>query len=303
MSLSVTIAMYCLLQLYFPVSTNLTPHQPLLKLFSVKAVGKFASQRDMIFSILMYFSDFSVFLTFWQATFLSLLSLFGVIKDVSFDMMHIREFKMNANMQTKYMTADDVNNAIAAILETFEMMCVVFCPCHSYIILTTRRLFAFLHIRAFTYKPYARVSKEGFFPTQTPQWRSLGHAMDFRETFREIWVGCIYMFDSMRGKEPTPDFGVIRGSHYESAFGRPRQTATRPPQPPRDRIVKVADLIYPTVEVEVDQEVEVVVNGKREWLLLGYSGQRPGHPPREKSEGLQEQIDRELALRGYSSRK
>ena len=31
--------MYCLFQLYFCVSTELAPHRPVLKLFSVKAVG------------------------------------------------------------------------------------------------------------------------------------------------------------------------------------------------------------------------------------------------------------------------
>ena len=39
-SISVTIAMYCLIQLYVVVSEPLKPHKPLLKLFSVKAVGK-----------------------------------------------------------------------------------------------------------------------------------------------------------------------------------------------------------------------------------------------------------------------
>jgi len=39
-SLSVTVAMYCLIQLYAVVSDQLKPHKPLLKLFSVKAVGK-----------------------------------------------------------------------------------------------------------------------------------------------------------------------------------------------------------------------------------------------------------------------
>jgi len=39
-SISVTIAMYCLIQLYVVVSDQLKPHKPLLKLFSVKAVGE-----------------------------------------------------------------------------------------------------------------------------------------------------------------------------------------------------------------------------------------------------------------------
>jgi hypothetical protein len=38
-SLSVTIAMYCLVQLYVSVSKKLVKHKPLLKLFAIKAVG------------------------------------------------------------------------------------------------------------------------------------------------------------------------------------------------------------------------------------------------------------------------
>ncbi|KAF8200721.1 organic solute transporter Ostalpha-domain-containing protein [Pholiota molesta] len=229
MSVSVTIAMYCLLQLYVPVVNDLRSHQPLLKLFSVKAV---------------------VFLTFWQATLLSLLTMFGLVKD------------------TKYMTADDINNAIGAILETFEMM-----------------LFAFLHIRAFTYKPYSQLSDGNPYPSRTPQWRSLGHAMDFRETFREIWVGCIYMFDSMRGKEPTPDFGVIREVHYRSAFGRQRPYQTNLPQM-QDRMISANDLIFPAVQIEIDREVEVVINGKREWLLLGKPDEKQGQSTDERTRGF-----------------
>jgi len=40
-SISVTIAMYCLLQLYLCVATELAPHRPVLKLVSIKAVGRF----------------------------------------------------------------------------------------------------------------------------------------------------------------------------------------------------------------------------------------------------------------------
>ena len=33
--------MYCLLQLYLCVATELAPHHPVLKIFSIKAVGRF----------------------------------------------------------------------------------------------------------------------------------------------------------------------------------------------------------------------------------------------------------------------
>ena len=38
-SVSVSIAMYCLIQLYIPVAAHLAPHKPILKLFAVKSVG------------------------------------------------------------------------------------------------------------------------------------------------------------------------------------------------------------------------------------------------------------------------
>jgi hypothetical protein len=62
-SISVSIAMYCLLQLYFVISADIAPYRPLLQLFSVKAV---------------------VFLTFWQGALLGVLASFGVVKDVCY---------------------------------------------------------------------------------------------------------------------------------------------------------------------------------------------------------------------------
>ncbi|KZT04726.1 uncharacterized protein LAESUDRAFT_715296 [Laetiporus sulphureus 93-53] len=56
-----TVAMYCLIQLYISLASNLALKKPLFKLFAVKAV---------------------VSLTFWQETFLSLLQDFNVIKNL-----------------------------------------------------------------------------------------------------------------------------------------------------------------------------------------------------------------------------
>ncbi|KAF8070429.1 organic solute transporter Ostalpha-domain-containing protein, partial [Lyophyllum atratum] len=251
-SFSVTIAMYCLIQLYVAVSQNLAPHRPLLKLFAIKAV---------------------VFLTFWQATFLSVLSMFGVVKE------------------TKYMTAADINIGIGAILETFEMT-----------------LFAFLHIRAFTYRPYRPSPSPDTAepePESTPRLRSLGHAMDFRETFREIWIGWIHIWDKMRGKEPTPDVGARRIAHYEGAFGRSRalypKGANHDPGMPCEE-ERVATL--PVVEVEIEREVDVDIEGEKQWLGLGDNyGYGLGYIKREKSDDLAVQIERELEKRGYTTRK
>ncbi|KAG9220647.1 hypothetical protein CCMSSC00406_0003746 [Pleurotus cornucopiae] len=246
-SISVTIAMYCLIQLYVPVAQELAPHKPLLKLFAVKAV---------------------VFLTFWQATFLSVLAMFGVVTD------------------TAHMTAEDITIGIGALLETFEMM-----------------LFAFLHIKAFSYKPYRPFhspdSKDPP-PQRTKRLRSLGHAMDFRETFREMWVGWLYIWDRMRGREPRPDVNARRLAHHEEVMGRSRL----PPNFTKARAVAQTREVgeekekVPLIKVDVEERVEV--DGRRDWLggrdEFGYT---LGPVRRERSEGLEAQIQSELAKRGF----
>ncbi|KAJ8696250.1 hypothetical protein PTI98_006132 [Pleurotus ostreatus] len=246
-SISVTIAMYCLIQLYVPVAQELAPHKPLLKLFAVKAV---------------------VFLTFWQATFLSVLAMFGVVTD------------------TAHMTAEDINIGIGALLETFEMM-----------------LFAFLHIKAFSYKPYRPFhspdSKDPP-PQRTKRLRSLGHAMDFRETFREMWVGWLYIWDRMRGREPRPDVNARRLAHHEEVMGRSRL----PPNFTKARAVVQTREVgeekekAPLIKVDVEERVEI--DGRRDWLGgrddFGYT---LGPVRRERSEGLEAQIQSELAKRGF----
>ncbi|KAF7375876.1 hypothetical protein MSAN_00002000 [Mycena sanguinolenta] len=229
-SISVSIAMYCLIQLYLPISAFLAPQKPLLKLFAIKAV---------------------VFLTFWQSTFLSCLSLFGVVKN------------------TTYMTADDINIGIAALLETFEMM-----------------LFAFLHLRAFSYKPYKPFHdprSKAPLPTQTPRWRSLGHAFDFRETLREIRAGWVYITDKLRGREPTPDYGARRVAHYANVFERPRQSHL-----PTDKMGE------PDSEKELLSPSAVQMEPPP-WLEI------PRGNRRERSETLEVQIEKELERRGYGS--
>ncbi|KAF9017509.1 DUF300-domain-containing protein [Hymenopellis radicata] len=248
-SISVTIAMYCLIQLYVVVSEELAPQRPLLKLFAIKAV---------------------VFLTFWQASLLSVLSMLSVIKD------------------TKYMTAEDINIGIGALLETFEMM-----------------LFAFLHIRAFTYKvyrPHHHQNPNAPRPKCTPMLRSFLHAMDFRETFREIWQGWKYMWAKMRGREPPVDQGVKRLAHYESAFGKSRTNLDGKSA----ILVTKHTLTYvetsekefatlPDVHLDVAAEERV----ERQWLGLGDEFVYGLH--REKSDDLEVQIERELERRGYGS--
>lgn len=81
-SISVTIAMYAVLQFYVTMKEPLSPYKPMLKFFAVKSV---------------------VFLTFWQEAFLSVLAMAGVIK------------------ATKYWSSHEIQVGISAILSCFEM--------------------------------------------------------------------------------------------------------------------------------------------------------------------------------------
>ncbi|RDX48124.1 DUF300-domain-containing protein [Lentinus brumalis] len=237
-SISVSIAMYCLIQLYFAVKVELAPQKPLLKLFAIKAV---------------------VFLTFWQATLLSVFTLFGIVKD------------------TPYMTANNINIGIGAILETTEMA-----------------LFAILHIKAFSYKPYCTADGP------TPRWRALVHAMSFKETGREIWAGAIYLLRKSRGHEV--DTQARRQAALENVFGRSRYAIVREARPSDSKAGASEKQLGVTVEVEE----EVRIDNERQWIGLGndyiYGLGYQAKRERERSEGLESQIEKELAMRGYTLR-
>lgn len=115
--------MYCLIQLYVCVSSFLASQKPLLKMFAIKAVGK--NIRHSIKFSLSLTNGFIVFLTFWQATFLSLLATFGFIKDVSDTILLTWLLPSDKPSQTQYMTAENINIGIGAIAETVEMTCVL----------------------------------------------------------------------------------------------------------------------------------------------------------------------------------
>ncbi|SPO28486.1 uncharacterized protein UTRI_04883 [Ustilago trichophora] len=82
-SISVTVAMYCLIQLYIPVRKLVDPYKPILKFLAIKTI---------------------VFLTFWQDTLLSFLVSFGAIKE------------------TEYFTAEQIQAGINALLQCFWML-------------------------------------------------------------------------------------------------------------------------------------------------------------------------------------
>lgn len=126
--------------------------------------------------------------------------------------------------------------------------------------------------------------------------------MSFKETGREIWAGLVYMVHRSRGRETDPQ--ARREAALEDVFGRSRiaihreaniSASGKPMRPPEKEL-----------SVSVDVEKEVHVNDERQWLGVGddyiYGLGYQAKPRREKSDGLEEQIDRELAKRGYTLR-
>ncbi|KAI0726023.1 DUF300-domain-containing protein [Fomitopsis betulina] len=243
MSISVTIAMYCLIQLYMPVSEQLAPHKPILKLFAVKAV---------------------VFLTFWQATLISILETFGLIKD------------------TEYMTADNVATGLGAIIECVEMA-----------------LFALIHIKAYTYIVYRDPATP-----RLSRFRALVHALNFKETAVELWRGCVYMVHRARGRET--DRTVRRGAAFERLFGTHRWDLARGDGKGASVGEKGKDDSRGPIGVGMEVEEVMHVGDERQWLGLGdqyaYGIGYHSRRLREKSDGLEEQIKKELNTRGYRKR-
>ncbi|KAG5633983.1 hypothetical protein H0H81_004047, partial [Sphagnurus paluster] len=126
--------------------------------------------------------------------------------------------------------------------------------------------------------------------------------MDFRETFREIWAGCIYIFDKIRGREPAPDVGPRRIAHYEEAFGRPRLSELKVGLNP-DKPHEETSPTLPVVKIGIEEELNVDVEGERQWLGIGDDyGYGIGYIRRERSDSLSVQIEKELKKRGYSTR-
>ena len=111
--------------------------------------------------------------------------------------------------------------------------------------------------------------------------------MDFRETFRELWAGLVYMFRRMHGAETDPH--ARRVAMLESAFGKSREQVWRE----RRKEEKERDLqVIKAVEVDVD------VDGEMQWLGAG-DDHDYGFSRRERSEALGVAVERELEKRDY----
>jgi hypothetical protein len=109
--------------------------------------------------------------------------------------------------------------------------------------------------------------------------------MDFRETFRELLAGLMYMLHRILGAETDPL--ARRVAVLETAFDKSRVQVRREHR----KEVKRRDLV-------VEEVIEVEIDGERQWLGLGddygYDLSR-----RERSEALGVQLEKELEKRGY----
>ncbi|PWN37833.1 DUF300-domain-containing protein [Meira miltonrushii] len=168
-SISVSVAMYCLIQFYLPIQGELKPYAPVLKFLAVKSV---------------------VFLTFWQDSFLSILVYFGAIK------------------QSQYMTAADIQVGINALLETFEMC-----------------IFAFLHIKAFTYVVYRPKDRK----RTTRKFKALLDVFDYRDWYYQMRQTSRYMAAKSKGRDYSivEDIRREKYTHLEKALGRDRLLRAR----------------------------------------------------------------------------
>lgn len=147
-----------------------------------------------------------------------------------------------------------------------------------------------MHIKAFTYKPYYDP------PNRTPRLRSLAHAFNFKETIDELWVGIKYMWYRYKGRET--DVQARRHAVLEGVFGHSRiPTAKQNAQPSRRDAESEKERLTAAIAVQdtVHMGQERLGVGDNYSRGLGWHSRHQ----REKSDGLGEQIERELTSRGY----
>lgn len=126
--------------------------------------------------------------------------------------------------------------------------------------------------------------------------------MNFAETGRELWAGTVYMLHKYRGREV--DSQARRQAALENVFGHSRFAITREADAPASRVNVSEKNAGAGVTVHVEKEVRV--GEERQWLGVGdnyiYGLDYQSKPQRERSEGLELQIEKELARRGYNMR-
>lgn len=125
--------------------------------------------------------------------------------------------------------------------------------------------------------------------------------MNFKETFVELWHGWVYMVRHSRGHEV--DAQARREAVLENVFGRSRFDIYRDANGSSTANVNASEK---DLNVTVQVEKEVRVGEERQWLGLGddyiYGLGYQSRRTRERSEGLEAQIEKELVSRGYTLR-
>jgi hypothetical protein len=142
------------------------------------------------------------------------------------------------------MTAVEINIGFGALLETFEMM-----------------IFAFLHVKSFSYKPYRPLRDSRPLPMRTSRLKALGHVLDFRETLRELVAGMKWMCDWSGRREKRVDRSVWREVHLERALGRGRHATKNRGKQPQE--------VGFATEAVADPAKEGGANRGGEWALRG----------------------------------
>ena len=180
-------------------------------------------------------------------------------------------------------------------------------------------IFAFLHIKCFTYKVYVpdtRTIEGSLEDHRTPRLQSLGHAMNPMETLRELWAGVDYMFRKWRGKET--DKQARRLAAHQGVFGHSRSRILSDASAQNESLIRTGrekkwEKKGPSRlsqiesgrldDVLVDMEREVYVGSERQWLGVGDCHDYVlGSVTREKSEGFEDAVTNELYKRGYTLR-
>jgi hypothetical protein len=180
-------------------------------------------------------------------------------------------------------------------------------------------MFAFLHVKCFTYKVYVpnpSTIEGDLNDHRTPWLKSLSHAMNPMETFRELRAGIDYMVQRWRGEET--DKQARRIAAHQGVFGHSRSrvlsdSSTQVNSLTRAGQEKKREKKAPSPlsqvesgrldEVLVDVEREVYLGSERQWLGVGNSRDYVLEDvTREKSGGLEDQVVRELYERGYTLR-
>lgn len=175
-------------------------------------------------------------------------------------------------------------------------------------------------MKAFSYKPYhvdlTNHNVLGDLPQgegRVSRFQALCHAFDFRETFRELWAGCVYILRRWRGVETDSN---ARRLHVKGeVFGKPSARSSQRRKYHREeekekecwgestysQVAKdVEERGGSLVNVSVNVEEQIHVDSERQWLgigddyIYGLSFAR-----RERSAGLADQIDEELTHRGF----